>query len=293
MIGIGLAINLEGVNVELYRKAEPNSCYIKFTADCFQGGKVSYINIGKTRDITCYPDMTKGWSCKYDEYITENLVKVTVCSERFPAPEPEPDPEPEDLTNYERIKQGTRGLLNDTTNIILASVGVVGAGIDTLTDVVENEFDKIVSAISSLEDIIRGMEFPSIEPLTIAVDDLTERIEGMEFPSLDPVTTAIDNLTERIEGMEFPSLDPITTAIDDLTEGVAGIEFPSIDSISDVVGGLLTPVTNRIDDVWNKLDTLEFPEMPDIRQIILDAATDLAVAMWDSILNEIERRYPK
>lgn len=117
---------------------------------------------------------------------------------------------------------------------------------------------------------------PEPEP-TPTVIDYARISEATESIVSEASVKASD---ERAIGIALTNTlnDNLNTAISDL-KGEYG-------TISDSIDGKLAGVKDKIDG-------LKFPTIDSIRDAFLSVCADLAVALWDAILDKIEERYPK
>ena len=220
-------MTLAGLAIDLKELAEPDGVKISCYHDCMGNAETRRININRYTVIDCYDGSNDKWELHYVEYINEYSVKVKVCP--FVAePEPEPpEPVPDDLTDYERIKSGTQGIIN--------------AAVTTLSGYVSN----VAGSVGDLHDYAIGR----FGGLGLGISDLSGAVGGW-------IGDLQTNLTDQISG--------VTEA---LTGGFKGIS--------------------------DKLDAMEFPSLEGVKAAFLDVCADLAIALWDAILDRIEERYPK
>ncbi len=73
----------------------------------------------------------------------------------------------------------------------------------------------------------------------------------------------------------------IDTTISDLRTG-----------LSNQIAGITDGLAGGFESLGEKIDGLKFPTLDSIKEGFLDVCADLALALWDSILDKIEERYP-
>lgn len=89
---------------------------------------------------------------------------------------------------------------------------------------------------------------------------------------------------------EFASL---TSGLSDLSDGVSGWIGDLQTNLTAQITGVTESLTGGFNDLSDKIDGLKFPTLDSIKEAFLDVCADLAVALWDAILDKIEERYPK
>lgn len=95
------------------------------------------------------------------------------------------------------------------------------------------------------------------------------------------VAASLDSAYNALTG-QITSLTGYTEGlIDDLSQG-----------LQNQIGDVLMAITGGISGLSDKLDDMEFPTPESIKAAFLDTCADLAVALWDAILDKIEERYP-
>lgn len=129
------------------------------------------------------------------------------------------------------------------------------------------------------------VDYGRIESITADIVDDAETSIKAEISeaagAVAGVAAALDTVYSALAG-QIASLTSYTEGlIDDVSQG-----------LHDQIGGVLEAVTGGISGLSDKLDGMEFPTPESIKQAFLDTCGDLALALWDAILDRIEERYP-
>lgn len=140
------------------------------------------------------------------------------------------------------------------------------------------------------------------EPEPPAPEDLTdyERIKRENQTIADNtvakiagyVSDAQDMITE-LQGSVTGGLDTLTTEISGLSGVVSGWIEDLQTNLTGQISGVTETLTGGFKGISDKLDTMQFPTVDSIKAAFLDVCGDLALALWDAILDKIEERYPK
>lgn len=126
-----------------------------------------------------------------------------------------------------------------------------------------------------------------------------EKIEGDTRDIAVAVEESIVSEIAEIGGVIAGVATSVTSMNDGLTGQVAtfssevkGLVGKLSDGLGNKVAGALEAVTGGIMGVSDKIDGLQFPTIENIKDAFLDLCGDLALALWDTILDKIEERYP-
>ena len=128
-------------------------------------------------------------------------------------------------------------------------------------------------------------------------EDLTDyqRIRSDMEDIVSPLVWMIDGVdnllsdTKSVVDSIYKSLPvEIKGLLSDVTEVVDSLGDKLSLEISNSTGVL----TDGLQTVSDEIRSLEFPTVDSIKQAFLDVCFDLAMALWDTILEKIEERYP-
>lgn len=139
---------------------------------------------------------------------------------------------------------------------------------------------------------------PSPPPEVGEVD--YERIERKTAAIVNASETTItDDISEVAGGVSgvhaaLNSMNAgLTSQVTDQTTTLTGLIGDTKQGLVDQITGLSTSLTGSIQAISDKIDGLTFPTLDSIKGAFLDVCSDLAIALWDAILDKIEERYPK
>lgn len=146
------------------------------------------------------------------------------------------------------------------------------------------------------KDFVEPEPEPEPEP-----EDLTdyERIANKTKEIVNESTTILGAAITTMGG----GITDIKTLIDDLntglTEGIAGLlgDLTEVidgvyDCISSEISDLSGALSTGFEDIGDKIDELTFPTIDSIKDAFLDVCEELALALWNRIIDIIEERYP-
>lgn len=124
----------------------------------------------------------------------------------------------------------------------------------------------------------------TIEEIDASLDRQSFLIAGEVHDAGSGISSDIADVAGQVaaNGTLIESLTGyIDTAISDLGTG-----------LGNQIAGITDGLTGGFEGLREKIDGLEFPSLESIKQAFLDTCADLAVALWDAILDRIEERYP-
>jgi hypothetical protein len=195
---------------------------------------------------------------------------------------------PDGETGYKsgRLREGETWIINDYVNRGLSWELTFDDGYDYNT--------AIVTVCNTSEDAGEPEPEPDPEPSDgggATIEEINTSLDNQSFLIAGEVRDAGSALSSDIadvvgqvaaNGSLIGSLTGyIDTAISDLRIG-----------LTNQIGGITDGLTGGFDGLREKIDGLEFPSLESIKQAFLDTCADLAVALWDAILDRIEERYP-
>lgn len=128
-------------------------------------------------------------------------------------------------------------------------------------------------------------------------EDLTDynRIQSDVSDVVEPVAyqvSVIDSLVRGVSNLVSSVEDTLTSQIGGVLSGVTGL----IDTLDTKLLGLIDDLSESLivglNDIADQITSIEFPTIDSIKEAFLDVCADLATALWDTILDKIEERYP-
>lgn len=129
------------------------------------------------------------------------------------------------------------------------------------------------------------VDYDRIESDTAAiVDDAESRINS----EVSEVTGAVSGVAADISNMHTG----LTGQVTGLTAHVSGLIDDLSEGLGNRIDGMSNALTSGLAALGEKIDGLQFPTLDSIKQGFLDTCADLAIALWDAILDRIEERYP-
>lgn len=121
-------------------------------------------------------------------------------------------------------------------------------------------------------------------------NDTEEIVEASE----SRVNTAVGDVGSAVAGVMAGVNDGFEDVSSLMSEGFSGITGTIGDLKSGLfseIGSVISTVEDGIGGIGEQISNLEIPGIDDIKQCFLDVCGDLATALWDTILEEIEKRY--
>lgn len=123
------------------------------------------------------------------------------------------------------------------------------------------------------------------------IEDTTRSIVNV---ARDAVLTGLVGLRGVIDGVKTGIETLIGELVSQISEGFSILEGAIGDlrtALIDDIGGRIDSARDAIGGLSDKIDGLAFPTLEGIKGAFLDVCADLAIALWDSILDKIEERY--
>ena len=128
-------------------------------------------------------------------------------------------------------------------------------------------------------------------------EDLTDyqRIKNDVNDAVAPVLTqltGIERLIADVKSYTTSVYDSLSNEIEGVLGDLTGVINRLDDKLSEEISEVTGAVTNGLESVSDQIAELNFPTLDSIKQAFLDVCFDLAMALWDTILEKIEERYP-
>lgn len=264
------SVTLEGLGVSMEGVAEPNFVKLLSANPCFKGGSIRAFNLGSERKIEC-DDLSAGyWIVTYVAYINEYNIRVKAC--------------------FHEGEEGTIPCPNHSTQAACEAAGCFwyNGGCHTNDEEIpigdDTDYDRIKGDVKdSIAPVLTGIA--GVDQGVKDVKALINRVNsGME--SLG------DNLLGGLTGVISDVGDSLQSSIDGLLGDLTGIIDGIQTYLSNEIAELTGSVTTGFVGLGDKIDGLKFPTLDSIKDVFLDVCEDLATALWNRIIDEIERRYP-
>lgn len=210
-------MTLAGLAIDLKELAEPDAVKISCYHDCMGNAETRRININRYTVIDCYDGSGDKWEVHYLGYNNAYSVDVKVCPFVVePEPEP-PEPVPDDLTDYERIKTGTQGIVNNAVTTLSGYVSNVAGSVGDLHDYAIGRFDGLALGISDLSEGVSGW-----------IGDLQTNLTGQISGLSETLTGGFKGISDKLDTMQFPTVDSIKTAFLDVCADLASALWDAI-----------------------------------------------------------------
>lgn len=133
------------------------------------------------------------------------------------------------------------------------------------------------------------------EPSDVDYDRIVEGNALIVNAACDETISEINENQELINGVQNSVNDMsgvLSGQVASQSSEVKGLIAESALGLSGKVNRLIGGVTDGIKGLSDKIEELQFPNIADIKYAFMDVCADLAIALWDAILDKIEERYP-
>jgi hypothetical protein len=141
-------------------------------------------------------------------------------------------------------------------------------------------------------------EAPVIDDPPVSDIDYDKIVEGTALIVNTGMLKTVGEINQNqnlINGVQN-SVDDMNTGLNSQIEGVGNDITNGIDELSDNINGSIQSHTlsfvKGISDLADRVSSIKVPNIADIKYAFMDVCSDLAKALWDSILAKIEERYP-
>jgi len=127
----------------------------------------------------------------------------------------------------------------------------------------------------------------------IFLGEITEEVPVID----DPVVSEIDydRIVEGTALIVRAARDNTISEInenEELIEGVEGTVKAVGESVDDKITESTSLIAEGLKAISGRISKIAIPNIADIKYAFMDVCLDLAVALWDTILERIEKRYP-
>lgn len=111
--------------------------------------------------------------------------------------------------------------------------------------------------------------------------------------TLSAYISNIGGLVGGLQGEVVSGFTSITSGLSNLSDAVSGWIGDLQTNLTSQITGVTESLTGGFNNLSDKIDGLTFPCIDSIKGAFLDVCEELAIALWNRIIDEIEKRYPK
>lgn len=263
-------IDLEGLGISMHTLAESNFVKLLSANPCFAGGSIDTFNLGSDRRIDCEKASDGYWIVTYLEYINQYKIKVKAC---FHEGETPPKACYEHTTQSACQSAGCYWYQNSCHSSPEPEEPDDLTDYDRIETGMRDALVPVIAKITGVESLVGGVS----DKVSSFGNSLTSQIEEVR----DGITGLIDSLDTKLSGM-----------IDGVSETLSNAVGALDTKLSGLIDGVSGAMSQGFDDVSNQIGGLKIPTIESIKQGFLDVCSDLALALWDCIIDKIEERYP-
>ena len=263
-------MTLSNLAIDLKELADEDNVKISAYNQCMGNAETQYINIGKFAVFECYDGSNTKWELHYLKYNNAYSVDVKVCEY-----EEEEDPIPCPNHSTQAACEGAGCYWYDGGCHSNPEEIPEGEDVDyeRIKGDMEDSIAPVLTGIAGVDQAIKGVK--------ALVNGVCEDIAG-------GVADVISGLTEIIEGVG----DSLQDSIEGVLESVSDLINDMQTSINEGIVGVSEGLTAGFAGLGDKIDGLKFPTIDSIKEAFLAVCEELAAALWDRIIDEIEKRYP-